>query len=525
MTGLDTANKVLKVVKNKQVQKWVIGSVIAMILGFLLNVLVFKAALKKDYGYCGYVLWIAICFIVFFLCQMRAIAIKRMEMVFAVIALILGVFYIAVSPATVGVSWDDEVHYGRTVSLLSYLSGGKYYYADEDQITSYQNTIASYTDEQKSGFNRENRRNVSEKTNREYSEKVKGNNPQGYESFSSIAYIPAALGILSGRILRLSWVACFNLGRFFNLLCYVFVTSLAIKKLHSGKLLCALVGLIPSTIFMAGSYSYDPWVISWSLLGFAEFFNAVADDDQKISVKQWMKMLLTFAVGFLPKMVYVVTLFPLLFVKSEKFENPKKALALKMAVILMAVLLALSYFVPEMIRGALAVGDSRGGTNVSTIGQMHFILAHSGNVASIILHFFIQYAGLSIVPYTQLYAYLGIGSFDAIIFIILFTSIFLENTPEHKVPFAIKLTGIIGLILGVFSVIMSMYMSFNPVGAQTIAGVQNRYLFPLFFPLGYYLIPRNGRIKWEKENVAVYPIAAFAFSFIYNVYTLCIVYY
>lgn len=523
MTHIKRMN--LKFLTNRQVLLWAIEVVIAIVLALLINAFVSGVIVKRNSGYCGIVLWVAVCLIGLCLYNLRTVAIKKMEIIFAVVALVLGVFYISVSPDTVGVSWDDEIHYGRTVTLVSFLSGGTYYYADEDQITSYQTTIASYTDEQKSGFSRENRRSMSERMNGEYEQKTKGNNPQRYVSFFSIAYIPSAIGIIMGRIFKLSWVSCFNLGRLFNLFSYVTVITLAIRRTKTGKLLCTLIGLIPTSIFMAASYSYDPWVISWTILGFVEFFNLVTDNEIKIKKKQWIKMLIIFTIGFLPKMVYVVALFPLLFVQSDRFESKKDAYVLKVLVIVVAIILAVTYIGPEMIRGALAVGDPRGGSNVSTSGQIHFMLANPRNAAIVIMNFFIQYAGLSTGNYTQLYAYLGSGYFDVLILITLCLVVVLEGDSESRLPNNIRITGIIGVIFGVLVVILSLYLSFNPVGSQTIAGVQNRYLFPLFFPLGYYLMPAVVKVKSENERLAVYSVAFFALTFIYNIYCLCIRYY
>lgn len=503
----------------------VIGVALSVFIGILLNLLFTYVILKKDSGYCGYAVWITTSLIVFVLYEFRDTAIRKMEVLFSITALLMGTFFITVSPATVGVSWDDQIHYGRTVTIINYL-GGRYSKADEDDIGNVAEISGTFGDETHSGLTREGRRNLSKRLDKEYASYENGANFVTAEGSYSIAYIPSFIGIVLGRILHLSWVTCFNMGRFFNLLAYVIVIALAISRLKNGKLICALAGLVPSSVFLAASYSYDPWVISWTILGFSEFYRMMMEPEKKIQTKEWIKMLLIFAVGFMPKMVYIVMLLPLIFVSSERFENKKTAVLMKAGIIIIAVILALLAVAPEVIRGTLAAGDSRGGDGVNSGGQVQFILNHPLKAAIIVVRFFIDYAGLSTGSYVQFFAYLGGGRFEALTFAVLFIAAFAEeNKYSSGIGKAIRLTGIIGIVLTIFAFIMSLYISFNPVGSESIGGVQGRYIIPLIFPLLYFIRPEAINVSWKSEKYAVVPVAFFALTFIYNIYTNVVAFY
>ena len=126
------------------------------------------------------------------------IAYKRVEVIFAA-ALIMGITYIMVSPRNLLVTWDDETHYLRSVSIADAFDNTKY----NAESSFYDSQAATYLYSQ------------GEITEEEY-EAILNNVEYQYElkltdiRFGSeigkefVAYIPAA-GIIMGRALGLSF--------------------------------------------------------------------------------------------------------------------------------------------------------------------------------------------------------------------------------------------------------------------------------------------------------------------------------
>ncbi len=78
------------------------------------------------------------------------------------------------------------------------------------------------------------------------------------------AYLLPALGITLARLLHLSAVGLVLLGRFMNLLMFSVLSMLAIRRIPVGKEILFAVSLFPMTLELAGSYSYDSYIIALS---------------------------------------------------------------------------------------------------------------------------------------------------------------------------------------------------------------------------------------------------------------------
>ena len=92
---------------------------------------------------------------------------------------------------------------------------------------------------------------------------------------SQIVYIPAALGISIGRLCHLSPLMVITLGRFFNLLIYIFFSSLALWIIPFGKNVFALIMLLPISMQQAGSTSYDAMINSLIFVFLALCFSMI----------------------------------------------------------------------------------------------------------------------------------------------------------------------------------------------------------------------------------------------------------
>ena len=100
-----------------------------------------------------------------------------------------------------------------------------------------------------------------------------GNQPEGNQPVPSyqpavrttpLAYIPQALGISMGRLLGLGTLGLMFLGRIFNLLFYCTVGFLAVRRIPFGKEVLCGVGLLPMSLHLAASMSYDVMILALS---------------------------------------------------------------------------------------------------------------------------------------------------------------------------------------------------------------------------------------------------------------------
>ena len=90
-----------------------------------------------------------------------------------------------------------------------------------------------------------------------------------YSNVNILYFVPSAIGITLGRILRLPTIPMYLLGRLFNLFTYVMMTYLAIRKLPGMKEVFFFYATIPIGLQQAASYSYDCILAATALVFFS----------------------------------------------------------------------------------------------------------------------------------------------------------------------------------------------------------------------------------------------------------------
>lgn len=450
----------------------------------------------------------------------RKVIWKHIAVSFAVIALICGMYFTYVVTPLTGVSWDDQIHYWNTLSLTQKIDGFKSS-ADETMVNS-----AYEIGHAKKGLHKEKWESYVEMLESKYQSRELAQKDTSGIGISTISYIPAAIGILFGRSLGLSWAHVFDMGKIFNLFLYIGVFTFAIKKVRYGKLFLALIGLIPTNLFMACSYSYDPWVTAWTGLGLAYFVSFLQTPEEKIEMKEYLLMLLFFAIGCMPKAVYFPMILPALFIPSSRFKNSKQAFAIRTALIAVCLALVASFVLPIVHAGGFGLGDTRGGAAVNSTMQVQFILSHPLETLNIFWNFIRDYFFLdtnssAMNAFTYM-AYLGTGKGWVWVIMVLFAVGMMDREEVSSCNWGLRIMGFLGLIITIILIVAALYVSFTSVGSKDVAGVQQRYLLPFILPAFYFMGTPGNRINRDKSETAIIPMAFMAYLFIYTVYCLCI---
>lgn len=142
------------------------------------------------------------------------IAYKRVEVIFAAAALIMGITYIMVSPRNLLVTWDDETHYLRSVSIADAFDNTKY----NAESSFYDSQAATYLYSQ-GEITEEEYEAILNNVEYEYELRLTDNRFGSEIGKEFVAYIPAAAGIIMGRALGLSFSIhlCFLNGNIIHL--------------------------------------------------------------------------------------------------------------------------------------------------------------------------------------------------------------------------------------------------------------------------------------------------------------------
>lgn len=449
---------------------------------------------------------------------------EQLHLIVFIVIILLGGLNVYSSPVEVGISWDDEIHYARTL----YISDGMIGKADLCEtrlIDKYSQNIMNEDIYTKSDRNNSLMigKNLSV-----YKDKKKLYTNKWH--IYSISYIPAAMGIFVGKVMGLDFYQYFRMGKLFNVIIYSFIFAYAIKILkNKGKMLLTVIALIPTNIFLASNYAYDWWVTSLLALAFSKLYSLLGEN-KKISMLNYFKIIIIAFIAILPKAIYVVLFLPLLFIPSEKLEHKIKCKIIG-TIGMMAGLC--TFVLPMLINVSTGTpaGDMRGGYNVNSTEQLINIIYHPFKYIIVLFRFLLSYFSINDVPkYTTNMSYYGIGSFGIVVIVIVLLIAFIDNPRKleglNTLTIIYRSEVVICGLLTVMAVATALYLDFTAVGSNTILGCQNRYLIPVLFPTFYCLFYNKIEIK-ENIKLWIYRISILTLCiiYLYDLYELMIVRY
>lgn len=463
-----------------------VGAVFAWGMGHLAAYLLHLKLSNWDYNIMVFWCCVTASNVIITCWKFRKCAKEKFDKFFFCIALIVGTFFCTFTPAETGITWDDEIHYVNAVNMANYFNGESFK-ADDLMVITYQRTAGEHY-----GYEQEEREIRKEALNESYDKKELGYHYSEDYAVSYVGYTPYVVGILLGRGFNLSYTATFRLARYLNLLFYITLVTLAIRKLRTGKLILAFIALLPTAFYMAGSYSYDPWIIALSMYGYATFFS-ILQSDKKVETMTLVKMLVSLVLAFMVKAVYFPALFPLLFIPKNRFQSKRQHRIYIVFVFASAIFLLSTFLLPMLIgSNDLSSGDDRGGDGVNPGGQINYILSNPYQFTKMMAAFlFNTYLSPgNAFHWQQNYAYMSLvykPPFYMITQFLFYIVCMYDQDGERRATKWTRITGIFGIFCAIFLTALALYISYTPVGYETVNGCQFRYLLPFVFPVAYLL--------------------------------------
>lgn len=411
---------------------------------------------------------------------------NKLHCIFFACAMICGCFYIFCMPAEVVMGWDEHIHFDNAITIVNNIGG---YSSSADSI------VMNRVYEKDSDFySADARKNNEDLYNSKYESHEVGEFKNIKFGATTIAYVPYAVGVIIGRGLLMPYTSAFRFGKLINLLFYCTIVSFAISKTKNNKIIFAGLGILPTVLFMASSFSYDAWVLCFTLLGYSLYLNCI--EEKNLTKSRMLQILICFGLGILIKAVYFPIMIPLLFAPNSIFEKSSDKKIFRIGIIITMLILLLSFALPMLINSGSQT-DARGGTDVNSAEQVKFILSNPLKYAEI---YFRYLATFYLIPshsygFIQAYAYLGNGITNVIPLILLIGLIlFTKSDCNHSIlNTALSwISSFISLTL----VVTALYVSFTPVGLDTVNGCQFRYMIPLLYPI--LASTKGGYIKKGK---------------------------
>ena len=447
--------------------------------------------------------WIRILFVMFTLgiiyiiATCRRIVSEHIEYVFLIASVSLGLIMVIALPENLQ-SWDEHIHFNRA-----------YTYSYNDTVEYSQSawmlkTLAvPVVDTIEDKYAVQSLLDYYDTHGDVVKEVDKDTN---FISYSGRAYILQAFALWFARTCGMNFSSGLIMARMLNLFMYIIVMFLAIKYARHGKRILTLIGMLPTSIFIASSFSYDAFVTEFLALGFVFVVNEFTDTESKLNWKRIAVGVTAIAVGSFVKAVYVPLMLFLCFLPKEKFENTRQKVMFKLSIVIVFLVMMSTFVLPALTNatsGTDTGGDKRGG-DTSVTRQLTSVVTHPVEYTELLVETIVRTAPDYILGYQNktFFAYLRGDSgvwFYMCLIVLVFVAL-TEGTMERYLP--LKRKEKIALTAGVACVVCliwtALYLDFTPVGLYKINGVQPRYYIPLLFPIS--IVIENGRIRCHRVS-------------------------
>ena len=353
----------------------------------------------------------------------------------------------------------------------------------------------------------------------------------------SVYFLPAT-GITVARIMGLNSIYLVMFGRTANLILFILLGTLGIYFLPRFKEFIFLVSLLPTTIELAASYSYDAVMIS-SMIFFVSYVFYLAHEKKDFDIKDLVIVSLIAGLVLPCKMVYFPMLLLLFSIPLYKFKFrgkvdgkiKKENIAFFLA---SAVVVLLSWvFAMYLVNRATVVGYSTSTTSsLEWAGEESYTIGYllHNKLKAVKLFYNTLLLQLEYYHKTMFGAYLGhaddVVGIPYIGFLVLnigmIFSVFGEAKEKQLLVKERVLTGI-SIFFVVFLVLLSMLIAWTPISSEFIEGVSGRYFIPVLLPM--LMIFRNNKIVIKdetKRNIIFLFILINAISLLKIFSTVCI---
>lgn len=447
---------------------------------------------------------------------------------FTVLAIVVGFFFVVTNPPGFGL--DERAHFMRTylvshgdffpnkvgaflpINLVQFVGSSTADLLDNDTtsffVSRHDTDMGRYSSFFKEPFSAEKVNDVS--TN---SQLLASN------AYSPVGYLHMALVTKVAQFLGMPMIYSMYFSRIINLIIYILIIILAIKVIPRYKWLIVAVALLPTAIYQASSMSLDPLVTALSFLVTAYAVRFWLGEKKTITKKQILIILASFIVIALIKTPYVGLLLLFLGLPSNRFESKKLSYIIKAGWLAGGFLAALSWvYINRAITPSLVLLQP-GDANMRE--QLHFIFAHPISVIEALAR-----THYESIDHTlgSLFGRAGdrqVGLPNAFmyIFFVLGAGLSALVGSRVKVQTLTKRDSrifnvlLVATIVGVISLVsVTLYITFTPVGATSIQGIQGRYFLPIL-PVVIICIHRLAGFKESNSprilNVVRVSVATF----------------
>lgn len=328
--------------------------------------------------------------------------------------------------------------------------------------------------------------------------------------------LPSAIGIAIGRATGLGAIPTFYLGRCINAVVWSVLIILSVGLIPFGKKTIMCLSLLPISLELIGSYSYDGPIIAYSLLLTALILRAIKSQS---TLSRWEGFTLLFTAMLLApcKMVYFPIAALAVLVPRKRFTSLFTEFTFKFLMIALpiATIAATRMGSVNYVSGSQAVPvTNASGEETATAGASYTLswLLHNP------LSFFPMFVKTMQVHFLQLVSSfigrtLGWGPhlygpvwLMIVFWLLLLSSSIVSRDDNGLLKRHEAVAFLLVFFLIFFLIYVAMLLTWTAAGSETIEGVQGRYFTPI---AALALIPFRSVMPKAKIDLAPLIVIAF----------------
>lgn len=336
-------------------------------------------------------------------------------------------------------------------------------------------------------------------------------------------YLPQILGVLLGVLLKFSGFWTLYLGKVFAMLFFTICIFFSIKLIPWGKMVIMTVALLPMSMELASSFSYDCVLNALCILFISYTLHLICKKD-KMTWKDFLFLGIIICVIAPCKMFYFLIAGMLYLIPKEKYKSKKTYWMMNTGILVagLTVLIIMRFqFLTSHVGGATpsAIEDATVNYSIATIlGDIPHSISVLFNTAIIKSEFYYNSMWGNQLGSLQVY----IPTFVITSFVLVLFTAGVCTTREERVIYEpdAKFRWVnLGLSLLMFlGILAALWIGWTPVTYGVIEGVQGRYFLP-FLPM-IFLSIRNKTFLLQKNidrGLSAVLFAGLAFTFLYMI--------
>lgn len=316
-----------------------------------------------------------------------------------------------------------------------------------------------------------------------------------------IVYFPMALGITIGRLLGLSGMLTYILGRYLAFVCSAVLMYAAILIAPYGKNVIALISVLPITIQQCGSASYDALLIGAGMFYTACCLRVMEKDSRRKDIIpaaiSGLLIVITKGGVYSPLLIFLIYA---LYQRNAKKE--KKGLSKRTIILLLvgaALLVAGIIFIYKDIFAAMNVADRTSVSTERTYYTISYFISNPTELVCIYWNTLIHNSDDYVLGLMG--GKLGWNSIELNWFFVLplvLVMLLFANVENDKMNLQYKkrVVFLVPCVLSYVAILLALLLAYTRFGNVVVKGVQGRYFLP--FAAMLFIMTENRMVNVDK---------------------------